>query len=155
VLGILSQICGMSLPRKWFNHNAFPFRTYSWEKDGKVYDLLKIRGWKTKLPDVSRVIKKMAPKQIKGRPDKETLEKMLAETCVAELIHGLLMVFGWGCAFVWHGIGGVTVSIIYMIGNVPFIMIQRYNRPRHRALLAKQEKTYFTTENGGSYESAK
>lgn len=115
-----------------------------------MYEAFKIKSWKTRLPDVSRVIKQMMPKQITARPDRETLEKLLAETCVAELIHGLLMVFGWGCAFVWRGAGGVTVSLIYMVGNLPFIMIQRYNRPRHRALLARQDKTYFPKENGGS-----
>ena len=151
----MSQIFGMSLPRKWFNHKAFPFRPYSWEKNGSIYEVLNIRKWKTKLPDVSRVIKRMTPKQIKKRPTKEQVEKLLAETCVAELVHGLLMFFGWGCVFVWEGIGGVAVSLLYMLGNVPFILIQRYIRPRQAELLASLDKVELLRNNGGSYESAK
>ncbi len=155
MIGLLGQLIGMSLPRRWFNHKAFPYRAYAWEKNGKIYEVLNIKRWKTKLPDVSRVIKRMTPKAIRTRPTKEQVEALLAETCVAELIHGLLMLFGWGAAFIWQGFGGVAVSFAYMIGNVPFILIQRYNRPRQATLLASFERAESVSNNGGSYESAK
>lgn len=155
LLGLTSQLIGMCLPRGWFKHGSFPYRSFGWEKGGKVYDKLKIKKWKTKVPDASRIVKSMMPKQIQTRPALEQTERMIAETCVAESVHFALMIFGFGCVFVWHGVGGVTVSVLYALGNVPFILIQRYNRPRQAALAENLRiKETMKANNGGSYESA-
>ena len=38
--------------------------------------------------------------------------------------------------WLWPGVGGIAVYAVYvLLGNVPFIMIQRYNRPRFARLL--------------------
>ncbi len=138
-MGLASTVIGMCLPRKSFNHKAFPYRSYAWENGGRIYERLGVKKWKTKVPDVSRIIKKMTSKTVSGHPDKEQMERLVAETCVAETVHTALMVFGWGCVFVWQGVGGVSVSVLYALGNVPFIIIQRYNRPRFAALAASLE----------------
>lgn len=132
----MSQLIGMCLPRRWFNYRAFPYRAYGWEKGGTVYEKLKIKKWKTKVPDMSRLVKSMAPKQMQGRVTAPVMERMLAETCVAEAVHFALAVCGFGCVAVWQSIGGVVVALLYALGNVPFILIQRYNRPRQAALYA-------------------
>ena len=32
--------------------------------------------------------------------------------------------------FVWDGIGGWIMSILFLLFNIPFIIMQRFNRPR-------------------------
>ena len=69
------------------------------------------------------------------------LPRMIQETCVAEMIHVLLSLTGLGCLVIWQGIGGVLVTAVYiLLGNLPFILIQRYNRPRLQRLLALQRR---------------
>ena len=63
VIGILSHYIGESLPRRLFGEYKFPFRTYKWERDGKIYNRLKIKKWKNHLPDMSRVMRDMLPKK--------------------------------------------------------------------------------------------
>lgn len=133
-LGILSQIVGMCLPRRLFTGEGFLFRCRPWEKGGKVYEKLGIKKWKTKLPDMSKIIKQMRPKSIKTAFTGEIARAMLQETCVAELIHLLLALFGFPCIFIWRG-WGVLAWVLYALGNVPFILIQRYNRPRYASLI--------------------
>ena len=66
---------------------------------------------------------------------------MIQETCVAELIHMLLSVTGLACLAIWPGLGGIAVTIVYiLLGNLPFIIIQRYNRPRLERLLTLQQR---------------
>ena len=42
---------------------------------------------------------------------------------------------------IWPGAGGVLITVIYIVlGNLPFIIIQRYNRPRLQKLLMMQQR---------------
>ena len=38
LIGILAHILGEALPRKWFHWDRFPYRTFSWEREGRVYE---------------------------------------------------------------------------------------------------------------------
>lgn len=84
----------------------------------------------------------MPPKAIQGKPSAAELETMVKETCVAECIHSLLCLAGLVCLRLWRGFGGLIVALLYALGNLPFILVQRYNRPRlqrlHSRLLAKE-----------------
>lgn len=76
------------------------------------------------------------------------MERMVWETCLAEWVHELLSVLGFGCAWIWKGMGGWTFSILYALGNVPYIIIQRYNRPtliRLMNRLRKREAAHMQT----------
>ena len=42
--------------------------------------------------------------------------------------------------FVFHTAWGLIASILYALGNLPFVLIQRYNRPRFRMLLERQRQ---------------
>lgn len=138
-IGVASQLIGMCLPRRWFDPNSFIYRPRKFEKNGRIYDALKIKSWKSHLPDMSRIIKKMAPKQIKSILTAEKADRMARETCVAELVHSLLALLGFACLFIWKGVGGAVVWVVYILGNLPFIIIQRYNRPRYMAVHSKLE----------------
>lgn len=130
VIGFSGFVFGLFLPRDIFTPDKFPFRCFSWECDGKIYEKFHIRKWKTKLPDMSKICKKMVPKTFDLTDDSICLKKLILETCVAELVHFVLIVFGFYCKIIWHGPGGDIMFLIWMLGNIPFIMIQRYNRPK-------------------------
>lgn len=44
--------------------------------------------------------------------------------------HFISILAGFICPIIWKSLGGVIISLVYMIINIPFIIIQRYNRPR-------------------------
>jgi len=84
------------------------------------------------VPDMSKIFpKRMPAKKICGKVSSEKLVVMLQETCVAEMIHGILMLTGFGCVHLWPGAGGWILALVNaLLGNLPFVLIQRYNRPR-------------------------
>lgn len=50
---------------------------------------------------------------------------------------GLLCIMGLGCPLIWKSIGGWILFALYLLGNIPFILIQRYNRPKLVRLLKR------------------
>lgn len=141
LLGIASQFIGMALPRSVFTGEGFWFKCRAWEKGGRIYEKLGVRSWKALVPDMSKLFKKsMVPKQITGGVTVEKAVTMLKETCVAELIHTLLCVLAFPCLFIWQGMGGGILWVVYALGNTVFIIIQRYNRPRYASLIKRLNK---------------
>lgn len=140
ISGVLVFFIGRVFPRKLIKENAFPFKSFSFEKEGKIYDKIKIKSWKTKLPDASVIITKILPnfmpvKRIKTN-SKENIEILVKESCVAESTHVFAALLSLYCIKIAKKIG-MYISLIYIFLNVPFILIQRYNRPRLKKLLKK------------------
>ena len=138
-LGVLSFFLGRLLPKRWLHPEKFPFRTYTWED--KLWKALQIRKWQSKVPDMSTLVKKLMPEKKLTQQTVQELPLMIEETCVAELTHGLLCIAGLFLLKIWPGTGGVFLTVIYIVfGNLPFLLIQRYNRPRLQKLLARQTR---------------
>ena len=131
ITGAIAFFVGRILPKEWFRPELFPYRSYKFERGGRIYDKLNIRKWQSKVPDMSRILPKiMPPKNLSGN-FKERLPLMLQETCVAEMIHSVLCLASLCCLELYPGIGGVIIVILYVVFfNLPYIIIQRYNRPR-------------------------
>ena len=131
-LGILSFVLGRLVPKTWFDYTRFPYRAFAFERDGRLYESLGIAHWQSRVPDMSRLFSKlMPPKKMPARPDEQTLLVMIRETCAAEATHTLLMLAGLGVIVIWPCVWGVMLYLVYAIlGNLIFIIIQRYNRPR-------------------------
>ena len=88
---------------------------------------------------MSRLFKKLMPAKALTQQTAQDLPLMIQETCVAELTHGLLCLAGLFLLKIWPGAGGVFLTVIYIVfGNLPFLLIQRYNRPRLQKLLERQ-----------------
>ena len=72
------------------------------------------------------------------------VELLVQETCVAEVVHTASILLGLGALWLWPGWGGVVLWLIwFLLANLPFILIQRYNRPRLmrlHALLQRREQ---------------
>lgn len=141
ILSFISFLFGRILPKSWFQENAFPFCSFAFEKSGRIYEKLYIKKWQNKVLDMSRIFPMLMPQKKMNNDSQNSLSTMIRETCIAEFTHAMLCVFGFFCLFLWHGAGGIIVSLLYCIGNIPFIMIQRYNRPRLKRLQQKQEKS--------------
>ena len=138
VIGLASSAAAL-LPRRWFHADRFPFRPQRWEHEGKIYEKLAVQRWKDKLPDMSRFLPWLTPKQVSASISAAQAERLVQETCVAELA-----ILTFGCVWIWPG-WGLWLSIAYvLIGHLPYIVIQRYNRPRlarmHALLKAREER---------------
>lgn len=135
--GILAHFLGESLPRGWFESGSFPYRCMAWEKRGAVYERLGVRRWKDKMPDMSRIMPNMLPKRLRAKGRAGEADDLIRETCVAELTHVMLCIAGLGCMWLWPGPGGAAAAAVWALGNLPYIIIQRYNRPRLARLSAR------------------
>ena len=140
IIGTITFFVGRILPKSWFNYDCFPYKCFEWEDGGKIYDKIKIKKWQNKLPDMSKIFKKLMPAKKIVSIKHERIELMIKETCIAEVAHLALMIMGFGCASIWEGKGGVVISIVYFIVNIPFVLIQRYNRPRLRRILRQPQE---------------
>lgn len=45
ITGAISFLLGRVVPKRWFDGEKFPFRTYKFEKDGKLYKKVWIHKW--------------------------------------------------------------------------------------------------------------
>lgn len=149
VTGIGGFLLGRLIPKSWLRPEGCLFRTRAFEKDGKLYDRLKVRFWQNKLPDMSRILPRALPAKKMTGDYQQRLPRMIQETCAAELTHLILCVTGLYCLRLMPGLGGVIVYVLYAgLFNLPYIIIQRYNRPRFQRLSRRlQEKN---REEGGT-----
>ena len=142
--GTVGFFAGRIVPKKWLKPEQGIFRCRKFEKGGSIYEKLGIRKWHKRLPDMSRILPFMMPRKNLSGDYKERLPEMIEETCVAELVHIAVSVAGLNCLKLWPGCGGVAIVIIHtLLLNLPFILIQRYNRPR---LIRLQEKLQKASE---------
>ena len=135
-LGVAAHPLGQALPRKWFCAEKAPWRSAPWEKGGRIYLKLGIRKWKDRLPDMSRLMPDMVRKDLGSDP-----AVLVQETCVAECVHWALTLLSAGIFFLWRSGWAALLWLVYnVLGNVSFIVIQRYNRPRLQKLAEKTRR---------------
>jgi glycosyl-4,4'-diaponeurosporenoate acyltransferase len=138
-IGIVSNFIGDTFKRENFNYTRFPFATFSFERGGKFYEIFKIKKWKDILPDMSKIRSSMVKKKVTKYRDVSQFDSLAREACVAELVHFLLIIFAIPCFFLGGTLWGTVCFLVWTIGNIPFIMIQRYNRARIIIFLDKLE----------------
>ena len=138
-LGAVFFVLGRLMPKRGFNTKRFPWRCHAWEK--KLWRALHVRRWQARVPDMSRLFTRLMPAKRLTEENLSDLPLMIGETCTAELTHVVLSVLGLGMLRIWPGAGGIAVTAVYiLLGNLPFIIIQRYNRPRLERLLEHRTK---------------
>ena len=130
VLALAAHPLGQALPRR-FHPERPPFRPWKWEKNGRVYSRLGIEKWKKLVPDMSRLLPDMVKKELpgSGAVTAAQADTLVQETCRAEVVHTA------SCL--------VVLAVWVLLANLPFMVIQRYNRPRLvrlAALLRKREQ---------------
>ncbi len=143
VIGTLAHVIGEALPRRWFDASRFPYRAYAFERNGRFYEALGIRKWKNVLPDKSRIAPGTYRKAIRGSAQQHSaahMERLLQETCVAECVHWALLVISPILLFTMESPAAYVMTPLYGLSNLPYIMIQRYNRPRLAVLSARMQR---------------
>lgn len=119
------------LPDKLCFYKKWLYKERKWERGGRFYqDIFKVKKWKNCMPELGDFIKAIYPKKYIKNHDRETLLIYLTESCKAELTHFAII----ASTFTFHLWSDfTTATIIFIIAfflNMPYIIIQRYNRPR-------------------------
>ena len=145
-LALLAHPLGQAIPGP-FDPEKRLFRSRKWEQNGRIYTKLAIDKWKKLVPDMSRILPDMVKKELpaeSGALDAHQAETLVQETCRAEVVHGASCLLGLAFLWLWPGWGGAVVLAVWvLLANLPFILIQRYNRPRLMrlaSLLRKKEQ---------------
>ncbi|HUX21911.1 MAG TPA: hypothetical protein VMW69_11780 [Spirochaetia bacterium] len=105
-------------------------RARQWESEGGIYRVIGIGKWKGLLPEAGALFRGGFNKRRLRTLDAAYLEGFRRETNRAELSHWLTLISGMSF-FLWNPwqIGSAMVGYA-ILTNLPFIAIQRYNRPR-------------------------
>lgn len=123
----------ISISKTAFDPNRKMYMPHKWENNGKFYnDVLKINRWKDFLPQ--HIGKDGFSKDHIDDISLEYIDEFIMETCRGEWNHSINCMF----TVVLFLINDFFIAILFMIflfiGNVPFIIIQRYNRFRLQKL---------------------
>ena len=123
----------VSFDTSFFDESKRIYRSFRWEQEGRIYsDKLRIQKWKDILP--AHTGKDGFSKVHLGDVTVEHLNEFIMETCRGEWDHTM------NCAvivllFAVNDIPAASCfSIIVIAGNLPFVLIQRYNRFRLQKL---------------------
>lgn len=120
---------------------AVVFKTYRWEKEGELWDrIFAVKSWKDKVPDGAALFNLGYEKQHLPSHQKSDIAEFSLETKRAELTHwGILLISP--IFFLWNPNWAAWLNVLYgCIANIPFILIQRYNRPRLERIRRTKEK---------------
>ena len=128
LIHLAMSFVALRLPAHLFAQDSWITAPRSWERNGRLYrDWLRIRSWKSRLPDGAPWLGGFAKKKLNGR-DAYCLERFLTETRRAELAHWCM----FGCLplfFLWNPPWACLVMTAYALAsNLPCILAQRYNR---------------------------
>ena len=136
--GYLSHL----LPLAWFATDNRLFRSRRFEQQGRIYRrVFLVHRWKNHLPEGGAIFTGGFSKRHLGLHRSQdpvaTLQRFIAETRRAELSHWLPVVLS--CTFFFWNPFPVAVWMppIGFLGNLPFIIVQRTNRPRMMRLLSR------------------
>lgn len=113
-------------------------RARRFEAGGRFYrDRLRIHRWKDRLPEAGALFAGGVSKRELPSPDEQGLAVFVRETRRAELGHWWAM----ACSplfVLWNPPLAATLLVTYgVLVNLPFILIQRYNRFRTQAVLTR------------------
>ena len=124
------------LPTRCFTHETRLTRLQAFERDGRLYERLRIRRWKDRLPDAGALFSRGGSKRSLPGRSTDALERFVSETRRAEYVH--VAVAAIAPLFALWNPWWLTISmLVYAVAaNVPCVAIQRYNRGRLQRLLS-------------------
>lgn len=133
----------ISMNKSFFDPNRKMYQPRKWEKGGKFYsDVLKINKWKDFLPQ--HVGKDGFSKDHLDDLSIEYLDEFIMETCRGEWNHTMNCLYAIALLLMNDLIFGIVLTIALLLGNLPFAIIQRYNRFRlqklRKTIIRKQER---------------
>ncbi len=116
--------------KKKFDYNSNWFKLKKYEN--QLYAFLKIKKWKNKIVTYNKKLYSVK---------KHSLIDTIMLTCHAEVVHELIAVTSYLPIILGAFLGDyhilVVMSVVFSVAHVPFILVQRYNRPRLVSLYFK------------------
>ncbi len=138
--GVLHAVTGYAvhrLPTTRLQRDGWLLRARAVEREGRLYERLRIRHWKDELPEAGALFPGGVSKRHLAGRDRAGLERFVVETRRAEWGHWLALA-GGPIAVLWNPPFGTALMIGYgVVVNAPFIVVQRYNRLRVARLLRR------------------
>lgn len=131
----------LKMPERWFEQDLALYRSWSFEKEGKLWNtLFRVKRWKHLIPDGTIVLRSgFNKKTLQGR-DPLLVAKFLRESRRAELNHWL-SILPSVLFFLWNPLWAGYIMVAYaLLFNVPIIIAQRYNRPRLLRVSGRQSR---------------
>ena len=122
----------MLIHRGKFNSDNLWFRSKKFEKP--LYKFFRVKKWKDKLLTIE-------PESFSPRTN--TLEGAIEMMCIAEILH--IQLLFWSLIFILFGFVFGYFWIFILVGllsacwEIRFVMAQRFNRPRIKALMLKRK----------------
>lgn len=125
------------IPLEKLNPDRRFFQTFKWEQEGRIYEkLFNVRSWKHLIPNGSALYKDAFSIRRLSKSSPEYLRRWLKESVRSEICHWLMIppsLF----FFLWNNVLVSWLMVLYaFLNNLVPIILQRYNRPRMRKLLA-------------------
>jgi len=136
---IMVGACANHIPLRWIQWIAEPARSRGAPAGARlIYERrLAIRRWKSWIPDAGAVLPGGIRKADLARRDPLALQRLIAETWRAELVHWALWPV-WLLTALWLPPLGVMLNLLFAtVFNLPCLLLQRYNRLRLIQLLQR------------------
>ncbi len=117
------------------------FLTKPWEKGGEIYQkLFRVKDWKKIIPSGAALYRNAYELKHLSEMNINGVRLWITESCRSEICHWIMIIPGF-FFYLWNTVEIGRLMLGYAIVNniVPIIM-QRYNRPRARKLLAQMER---------------
>lgn len=132
----------VSIKTSFFDPSKKMYQPHKWERGGRFYsDVLKINRWKDMLPQ--HIGKDGFSKDHLDDVSVEYLDEFIMETCRGEWNHTMNCLFSVVLFIMNDFWMALLLTGCLLLGNLPFALIQRYNRFRLqklRAVMVKREK---------------
>lgn len=119
----------MVLPKSLFDPRLPYYQSRTWEQDGKIYEKhFHIHRWKDKLPTVNS-LDHFSKKNLQNLTP-EYLSEFIFQTCRGES-HHVRSILTTSLFIIWNPPElFCIIFVMSFFGHLPYICIQRYNRPR-------------------------
>lgn len=133
---------GTRMPVQRFEREFWWSRSYRFEADGRLYEkIFRIKTWKDASPDGASWFDGGFPKRHLQSRDSTYIARFVAETRRGEAVHWSVMLM-LPFFILLNPLYVAPVNIAYALGaNLPFVLIQRYNRIRMKRVLNRRSKS--------------
>ena len=131
---VAASAIGSRLPDHVLAADTFVTRERTLEDGGRLYERLRIRAWKDRVPECGALFGGRSKATLGGRGQ---LDLFARETRRGEYVHWSILAAAPFFAL-WNPPFLTLAMVAYALAaNVPFIAIQRYNRLRIARLVAR------------------
>lgn len=126
------------VPNRFLTERSWLFKPRFWDKAWVYEKLFRVRAWKARLPDGAKMMRTGFSKKKLVKLDQAYLKTYHTEAARGELAH-LLDLLVLPLVLMWNPPWAIVVMVtLGIIGNVPCIISQRYNRVRILTIFASK-----------------